>query len=59
LYDLRGPWRGLPRRPVLDPVLTLFLLFLQEIISGRDRLCRRNPGVPSLRLSQEQRAGLP
>jgi hypothetical protein len=25
----------------------LFLLFLQEIISDRDRLRRRNPGIPA------------
>jgi hypothetical protein len=33
----------------------LFSLFLQEFISGRHRLPRRNPGVSALRQSKEQR----
>jgi hypothetical protein len=37
----------------------LFLLFLQEIISGRCHFRRRNPGVPATRPSKEQRAGVP
>jgi hypothetical protein len=45
------------RRSLLHPTLPLFLLFLQEIISGRHRLRRRNPGVPAARPSEEQRAG--
>jgi hypothetical protein len=38
-----------------EPTFPLFLLFLQEIISERDRLHRRNPGVPMLRRGKEQR----
>jgi hypothetical protein len=38
------------------PLFLLFLLFLQEIISERYRLPRRNPGIPAVRPSKEQRA---
>jgi hypothetical protein len=34
----------------------LFLLFLQEIISGRSRLIRRNPGDRAMRRAKEQRS---
>jgi hypothetical protein len=39
----------------LEPAFPLFLLFLQEIISWRHRLRRRNPGVPAAQRSKEQR----
>jgi hypothetical protein len=42
---------------VASRALPLFLLFLQEIISGRHRLRRRNPGVPAAWRGNEQRAG--
>jgi hypothetical protein len=52
------------KRPVTNPAsgaalpakrVSLFLLFLQEIISGRSRLPRRNPGVPAGSPPTEQR----
>jgi len=46
-----------PAAAFFEPAFPLFLLFLQEIISGRHRLCRRNPGIPAAQLSKEQRAG--
>jgi len=42
---------------LLHPEFPLFLLFLQEIISGRHYLRRRNPGVSPAGRSKEQRAG--
>jgi hypothetical protein len=42
--------------PSFHPALSLFLLFLQEIISGQHRLRRRNPGVSAAWRSKEQRA---
>jgi len=38
----------------LEPAFPLFLLFLQEIISERHRLLRRNPGVSAAPRSKEQ-----
>jgi len=38
-----------------ERVISLFLLFLQEIISGRPRLRRRNSGVPAARRRKKQR----
>jgi hypothetical protein len=40
---------------LVEPALPLVLLFLQEIISYRPRLRRRNPGVPAERARKEQR----
>ena len=42
-----------------DPTLPLFLLFLQEIISGRDRLSHRNPGVRGTQRGTKQRQATP
>jgi hypothetical protein len=50
-----GPKR-LVRQTSAEPALPLFLLFLQEIISERDRLPRRKPGVSRVRGRKEQRA---
>jgi hypothetical protein len=49
------PVAALPQQPLREPALSLFLLFLQEIISYRHRFRRRNPGIQAARRIKKQR----